>query len=109
MGVGTRGVRAGLLGVAVASVTLSPPLVGDGARAQTKEETAQATGTLGRQRSFDIPAQPLAGALAAFGQQSGMQVSVSADVAQGVASRGVSGTMTPIEALDRLLAGTGIV
>lgn len=59
-------------------------------------------------RSFNIPPQPLAGALAAFGQQSGMQVSISAGVAQGVQSGGVTGSMTPRQALERLLAGTGI-
>jgi iron complex outermembrane receptor protein len=72
------------------------------AQQQPADELAQA------QRVFDIPPQPLAGALAAFGQQSGMQVSVSAGLAQGVASPGASGSMTAAQALDRLLAGTGI-
>ena len=37
-----------------------------------------------------------------------MQVSVDGELARGVASPGVSGTMTPEQALARLLAGTGI-
>ena len=89
-----------LLGVLAATTVLATPVV----LAQTTppHDIAQA------QHTFNIPSQPLAGALAAFGQQSGMQVSVSAGVAQGVVSPGVTGTMTPVQALDRLLAGTGI-
>lgn len=61
-----------------------------------------------QQVTFNIPPQPLGDALASFGRQSGMQVSVDGDIARGVASPGVSGTMTPEQALARLLAGTGI-
>jgi iron complex outermembrane recepter protein len=60
------------------------------------------------QRAFDIPAQPLGGALNAFGRQSGLQVTVDSSLAAGVQSQAVAGTMTSAEALDRLLAGTGI-
>lgn len=59
-------------------------------------------------RAFDIPAQPLATALNAFGRQAGLQVSVDAAIARGVQAPAVSGTMTPEQALQRLLAGTGI-
>ncbi|WP_421995310.1 TonB-dependent siderophore receptor [Reyranella sp.] len=61
-----------------------------------------------QQVTFDIPAQPLGDALASFGRQSGMQVSIDGGLARGVSSPGVSGTMTPEQALGRLLAGTGI-
>lgn len=61
------------------------------------------------QRSFDIPAQPLPSALTIFGRQSGLQVSVPADLANGRTSGAVSGTMVPLEALSRLLTGTGLV
>ena len=61
-----------------------------------------------RQASFSIPPQPLADAITSFGRQSGMQVSVDGDLARGIASPGVSGSMTPEQALSRLLAGTGI-
>jgi len=60
-------------------------------------------------RTFDIPPQPLASALNAFGRQAGLQVSVEASVASGVQVQGVSGTMRPEQALNQLLAGTGIV
>ncbi len=41
------------------------------------------------QRAFNIPAQPLATALNAFGRQAGIQVSVDAAVARGVYAQGV--------------------
>ncbi|GGB48263.1 ligand-gated channel [Tistrella bauzanensis] len=59
-------------------------------------------------QSFDIPAQPLAGAITSFGRQSGLQVTVEAAIANDLQSPGVSGSYTPDEALSRLLAGTGV-
>ncbi|MGE4323532.1 MAG: TonB-dependent siderophore receptor [Sphingobium sp.] len=61
------------------------------------------------ERAFDIPAQPLPSALTIFGRQSGLQVSVPAALAGGRTSGAVSGTLPPLEALSRLLAGTGLV
>ncbi len=60
-------------------------------------------------RVFDIPSQPLASALNAFGRQAGLQVSIEASIARGVQAPAVSGTMTPEQALSLLLAGSGIV
>lgn len=60
-------------------------------------------------RVFDIQAQPLAGALTAFGQQSGLQVSVDSAILTGITSPGVNGALEPEQALGRLLAGTGII
>lgn len=59
-------------------------------------------------RTFTIPAQPLADALADFGEQSGLQVSVDADDVRGLSAPALSGTMTPAQALSRLLASTGL-
>ena len=56
---------------------------------------------------FDIPAQPLASALNAFGVQSGLQVSLAAATSHGAVSKTVKGNFTPREALSRLLEGTG--
>lgn len=58
--------------------------------------------------SFSIAPQPLASALARFGEQSGLQVSYASSLADGVTSPGVSGSLTAEQALARLLAGTGI-
>ncbi|CDZ51911.1 Enterobactin receptor VctA [Neorhizobium galegae bv. officinalis] len=59
-------------------------------------------------RSFNIPAQPLASALNAFGRQSGLQVTLAASTSRGVAAQAVSGNLTPDQALARMLAGTGV-
>lgn len=59
-------------------------------------------------RAFNIPAQPLAGALNAFGRQAGLQVTVDGAVVAGAQGQAVSGRFTPDEALARLLAGTGM-
>jgi hemoglobin/transferrin/lactoferrin receptor protein len=59
-------------------------------------------------RSFNIPAQPLASALNSFGRQSGLQVTLAASATAGVNAQAVSGSLTPDQALARLLAGTGV-
>ena len=59
-------------------------------------------------RSFNVPPQSLADGLTQFGQQSGLQVSVNAALLERRTTPGVSGVMTPMEALQRLLAGTGL-
>ncbi|MEE4450545.1 TonB-dependent siderophore receptor [Novosphingobium resinovorum] len=71
--------------------------------------TTSAQAQTAAQRSFDIPAQSLPSALTIFGRQSGLQVSVPAGLAAGHTSSAVSGTMTPHDALSRLLTGTGLV
>lgn len=60
------------------------------------------------QQNYNIPAQPLASALNAFGRQSGLQVSLAAATSQGLTSRAVSGNLSQQAALAQLLAGTGI-
>jgi catecholate siderophore receptor len=94
-----RGFRAGFMATtALAAVMAAVP-----ARAQAPAAAAQ-----GAERAFDIPAQPLAAALAAFRQQSGAQVAADGDMLRNLATPGVHGRMAPAQALQRLLAGTGI-
>lgn len=96
----TTGVASGLLAV------LPPlPSIAQSAGAETAQATGQATG----QRTFSVPPGPLASALTLLGQQAGLQVSVDPTIVQGVASPGVSGTMSADQALSRLLSGTGIM
>lgn len=57
---------------------------------------------------FDIPAQPLADAIEAFGRVTGLEVGYRSEVAEGVTSPGASGDLTADEALRRLLEGTGL-
>src|SRR5262245_55313283 len=66
-------------------------------------QIAQATAV----RDFDIAPQPLANAIALFGQQSGLQVSVDADLIRSANSVGVKGRMAAEDALQRLLDGSG--
>lgn len=58
--------------------------------------------------TFNIPSQSLTSALNAFAKVTGLQVSFAAELAAGLTSPGVSGLMTPDEALRRLLSGTGV-
>lgn len=57
---------------------------------------------------IDLPAQPLAGALSALSRQTGIQIFAAGDVIAGRRSAPVSGRLTVREALQRLLAGSGL-
>ncbi|QXH50533.1 TonB-dependent hemoglobin/transferrin/lactoferrin family receptor [Pseudomonas fakonensis] len=57
---------------------------------------------------FAIAQQPLVAAINAFSQVTGWQVGFSAELAEGVASPGVQGSLAPEAALQRLLQGTGL-
>ncbi len=57
---------------------------------------------------FDIPAQSLDSALAAFSAVTRVQVLVGAEVTQGLRSPGLSGSYPQEQALARLLAGSGL-
>jgi hemoglobin/transferrin/lactoferrin receptor protein len=83
--------------------------IAGGSEPARAEERRQSIAQVEQQRRFDIPAQQLSDALAQFGQQAGIQVSVHGDLVSGHATQGVSGTMTPRAALSSLLDGTGLV
>jgi hypothetical protein len=57
---------------------------------------------------FDLPAQPLENALVDFASKSGMAALIDRDLAQGLFSSPVKGHLTPPDALNILLAGTGL-
>ncbi|MFC4257366.1 TonB-dependent siderophore receptor [Altererythrobacter xixiisoli] len=57
---------------------------------------------------IDIPAQPLARALAEYSRSTGVLVAVDASLARGQTSAAVQGRHTAAEALARLLTGTGL-
>lgn len=61
-----------------------------------------------QQRIFNIPAQPLSSALIEFSRQSDVMVVADPAVVNGRRAPAVQGTFTPSEALDRLLAGSGL-
>ncbi|WP_341893398.1 TonB-dependent receptor [Variovorax sp. YR752] len=57
---------------------------------------------------FSIAAKPLAQALADWAAQSRLQFSVAPELLAGKVSPGVSGSLAPMQALDRLLTGSGL-
>ncbi|MBS0221419.1 MAG: TonB-dependent siderophore receptor [Proteobacteria bacterium] len=57
---------------------------------------------------FDIGPQPLASALLRFSEATGIQLFFDATLARNVSSPGARGTLSPQDALTRLLAGTGL-
>lgn len=85
-----------LAGMPAAGLRAAEPAAGPGAATQMAP------------RAFDIPAQPLADALTAFGIQSGLQVSVDTALVGGLRSTAIRGAQTPDQALRALLAGTGM-
>ncbi len=58
---------------------------------------------------FDIEAQPLADALADFSRQSNLMIVASSALTDGLTAPAVNGDMDAREALDRLLADSGLV
>lgn len=59
-------------------------------------------------QAVSIPAGPLTPALNRLATQTGFQVMFDADLTRGKTTRGASGTLTPAQALEVLLAGTGV-
>lgn len=57
-------------------------------------------------RQFDLPADAAEKSLKRFSLQSGFQVIFASDLVEGVRANAVKGTFAPMEAADRLLAGT---
>ena len=89
-----------LCSVAAAAFILSLPL-GASARAQSAPPHTEI--------QFDIPSQPLADALLAFGAATGLEVFYDGALAIERRSAAVSGNLTPAEGLKGLLEGTGYV
>ncbi|MDO3444355.1 TonB-dependent receptor [Agrobacterium sp. V1] len=70
---------------------------------------AQGTGqTSASPRQISIAAGPLTSALNQLATQTGLQIMFDGSVANGKRSRGASGNLTPSQALDAVLAGTGV-
>jgi hypothetical protein len=59
--------------------------------------------------TFDIPAQPLASALEAYGEATGIEVFYDAALAVGRRSTAVKGSFSPTLGLKALLRGTGYI
>lgn len=87
---------------AVALALIAAPCMAQLAPAVDDEEQTRNT------RYFEIPAQPLTSAITSFGDQAAIQVTVDGSILSGLTSTSVNGNLTPVEALNRLLTGTGI-
>jgi len=59
-------------------------------------------------QAFEIPAQPLAGAIIAFAEQANLVLIAPQALADGKTAPAVSGEFTPAQALGRLLEGSGL-
>jgi iron complex outermembrane recepter protein len=59
-------------------------------------------------RNFNIPSQPLANAIDSLSKQGGLHVFYADEVVQGRESAAVKGAFTPKQALNQLLAGSGV-
>lgn len=84
--------------------TLAPVLLPTAVHAQASNEQTALNDT----RAFDIPAQPMPQALVRFGQQAGLQITVDGALVRGLTAPPVDGRMTTHQALDALLAGSGL-
>ncbi len=58
--------------------------------------------------TLDIPSQPLAGALAKFAEQSGLKMTYPAELLAGKTAPRIEGSLTPEQALEKLLSGSGL-
>lgn len=67
-----------------------------------------ATPAVAQERAYDIKAQPLSSAIIDYGRQSGVTVVAPIELMKGKTAPAVRGNMTPSEALDRLLSGSGL-
>ncbi|MCQ3029195.1 TonB-dependent hemoglobin/transferrin/lactoferrin family receptor [Pseudomonas syringae] len=75
------------------------------ANASEADATTASTRTAGVY-AFDISQQPLATALNEFSRITGWQVGVSSELANNVTSPGARGSLSPANALEKLLAGS---
>jgi hypothetical protein len=76
-------------------------------RAQA-EEAGAASGVSANAIHFELPAQPLSEALRAYGSMTELTVIARANLLDGLTSAPVNGNYSPREALQHLLAGTGL-
>jgi len=68
-----------------------------------------ASPALAQTRAFDVPAQDVTGAVRQLARQAKIQIVVTGSVAKGRRSSPVSGSLSVEHALERMLAGTGLV
>lgn len=87
-----------VLATALALAALTPATV----LAQTSAAKTQATFPI------NLPAQPLGSALNELARQAGLQLLVQRELVEGKRAPAVNGRLTALQALDRVLAGSGL-
>lgn len=90
--------------IALAAVLALTSLAPRAALAQATPDTAAA-----RVHTLALPAQPLGDALNELARQAGLQLLVLRELVQGLQAPALSGRLSAQQALDRLLAGTGLM
>lgn len=108
-GDGGRPSKAGAAGVMrpiVVGIWAATAVMAGGPAAMPAQ--AQALADPAAARPLNFPARPLGEALADLGAQTGFEVVYPTDLVAGRVSAAVQGVMTPAEALERMLAGTGL-
>jgi len=90
----------------LAPLTLAVALAAIGATPQLQAQTALAAEPL---VSVSLPAQPLGTALNALARQASLQLMVRPDLVAGKQAPAIAGQLSARQALERLLAGTGLV
>nr|WP_295237142.1 TonB-dependent receptor [uncultured Brevundimonas sp.] len=98
--------RTLLAGVALAPVAIAAIVAPAQAQAQAK---VQAQAQAQAARDFNISGGTLDAALMAYARQAGVQILYTADLVAGLRTAGLTGRHEPGAALDRLLAGSGVV
>ncbi|QDO97101.1 TonB-dependent receptor [Ferrovibrio terrae] len=91
-----------LLTTALVALPLAPAQAADAGSAPVQVAQAQT------RIRFAVPAQPLPAALIQFARQANLQITTHGLTTDGKQSAGVTGDLTPNEALARLLEGTGL-
>ncbi|HWE44585.1 MAG TPA: TonB-dependent receptor [Caulobacteraceae bacterium] len=70
--------------------------------------TASAASAEAQDKRITIPAEDATASIPALARQSGLQVFAPTDAVRGVRTNPVNGSYSPMDALNRLLAGTGL-
>ncbi|WP_192552730.1 TonB-dependent siderophore receptor [Pseudomonas sp. IzPS59] len=77
-------------------------------QAQTKDAVAQETGAQQRQVTLSLPSQSLDQSLTAFADQAGLRLLYTTADVEGVQADALNGSMSVAQALQTLLAGSGM-
>lgn len=79
-----------------------------GGFAPAQAQITQSSATIAAQIEYQLPAGPLGALLSQAAAQGGIALSFDATLTQGLKSPGLSGTFTPLNALEQLLQGSSL-